>query len=552
MKHKTILGMFANTLEKYPSNPFVYYKKTLPILNLKTTQDLFTPYTYNDINTLKYKYNDIFREYNVKKSDNIVFVGANSPDWISSNFSSWNYGCNFVPIYNEQHIDVIEHIIWETEPKLVLYSKQSEEKIKKIKQMYNEKNNKSSIRLTHTNFLNYSEINFDKISELKSTNLTNLTNAENCGLILYTSGTTGLAKGVCLSIENLSSNINSIDKLIGNKFITESDKYFSFLPWSHIYGLNCELYYGMSKGASFYLNDDIKNISSNIIKSNPTIICSVPKLLYSIYDKLESNIFIKSLLATGTIEIFAPLIKKKIFGTNLRFINTGGSFISLHVLNFYKKLGIDIYQGYGLSETSPIISLNSHDANKLGSVGKILDCNQVKIVDGEIYVKGSNVFVGYYKNPDETTKSFDSKGYYKTGDNGSIDSDGYLHIDGRVKDLYKLTNGKYINPIFIENILMESEYISQVFVYGDSKPYNIVLVVFAQNSNTQNIPLDTQNKIIQEQITKLSGRMPKYSVPQKFLIVNPFTFEDKLLTAKMSLIRKNILSKYSDQIAKLY
>jgi long-chain acyl-CoA synthetase len=333
----------------------------------------------------------------------------------------------------------------------------------------------------------------------------------------------------------------SIDKKIGENFITEKDKYFNFLPWSHIYGLNCELYYGMSKGSSIYINDDINNLVSNMKKSEPSILCTVPKLLYSIYDKIESNKITKIITKKPLNNIFGTFIKNKIFGSNLRFINSGGASISPNILSFYENLNIPVYQGYGLSETSPIVSLNYQNNNKIGSVGKILDCNDIKIINDEILVKGSNVFNGYYKNLAETKNVFTSDGYFKTGDQGYLDSDGYLYITGRCKDLYKLLNGKYINPAYIENILMESEHIQQIFIYGDSKPYNIGLIV--SNSSYD---------IIKSEIKKISHKLKKYEIPEKILIVQPFTFEDKLVTAKLSLIRNNIYKKYQQEITELY
>lgn len=524
MCKKTILNLYLNTLDKHSNKSAFYYTHTLS-------------HTYLFINSLANKYKQIFVDNNVEKNSNIVFIGNNSIDWICANISTMQFGAKFIPIYESQHIDVINWIINETKPKIIFHSNPITKKIDKL--ILNEK----------INLLNYTNINFDEIPEYSFVKF--YPKPSDVNLILYTSGTTGNPKGVCLSNENLCSNIESIDRLIGKNFVTFNDKYFNFLPWSHIYGLNCELYYGMSKGASFYINDLIENIPKNIKKFEPTILCTVPKLLYSIYEKIELNKIAKLMINPNIIKFTGPIIKKKIFGSNLRFINTGGSSISSEILEFYKNLNINVYQGYGLSETSPIISLNTPQLNKLNSVGKILDCNDVKIVNGEILVKGSNVFKKYYLNPAETEKSFDSDGYFRTGDTGLIDADNYLYVNGRVKDLYKLTNGKYINPISIENILMESEYISQVFVYGDNKPYNIALIVCSQNINKLSQTNQTCT-IIYNSINKLSHKMKKYEIPKKILIVSPFTFEEKLLTPKMSMIRKNIFEKYSTQIEQLY
>lgn len=533
MNKLSILNMYFNSINKYGSNILF---KTPNLINGKNT------WTYESVDKQTNKFCYLFSEYNLKHNDRILYLGNNSPNWFSANIACYQFGGIFVPIYKSQHTDVINYIVKETKPKIIIGSFDDTNKI-----------NPTLIKNMRTNFIDPNVINFEIIPEIKSAKIkTQLQNKSDLDpiIILYTSGTTGLAKGVCLNNINLCSNIISVDKKIGSHYINNTDKYFNFLPWSHIYGLNCELYYGMSKGSSIFINDEISNIPINMKKSNPTIICSVPKLLYSIYDKIDSNKILKILMSTSfTTEpfnkIIGDLIKNKIFGSDLRFINSGGASISPNVLNFYSKLGIDVYQGYGLSETSPLISLNYPNNNKIGSVGKILDCNDVKIVNGEIFVKGLNVFSGYYLNQQETLKSFDNNDnnsdYFKTGDEGYLDSDGYLYITGRTKELYKLSNGKYINPVYIENILMESKHIHQIFVYGDSKPYNIALIV-----------TNSDHKTILSEIKKLSPKLKKYEIPEKILIVPAFTFEEKLLTAKMSLIRNNITKKYLNEINKLF
>lgn len=524
MNKINILNIYFNSINKFSSNILFRTPNTSKCKNI---------WTYESIDILTNKFKFLFAQSNVCNNDRILYLGNNSPQWFGANMACYQMRGIFVPVYKSQHTDVINHIIKETEPKIIMGSPDT---IKKI--------NPDLLKNIKSNILDLDSINYNDIPEFKTIQLS--TSDNSVSIILYTSGTTGLAKGVCLNQNNLCSNIISIDKKIGSEYINHNDKYFNFLPWSHIYGLNCELYYGISKGSSIYINDDVKNLISNMKNSNPTIICSVPKLLYGIYDKIQSNKISKTITSHPFTtkpfdKIVGKLIKNKIFGSDLRFINSGGASISPHILNFYSNLNIPVYQGYGLSETSPLVSLNYPSANKIGSVGKILDCNEVKIINNEILIKGSNVFAGYYKNTIDTSNVFDFDGYLKTGDQGYIDSDGYLFITGRCKDLYKLTNGKYINPSHVENILMESENIQQIFIYGDSKPYNIALIV----SNSS-------HDIILSEINKLSPKLKKYEIPEKILIVPPFTFEEKLLTAKLSMIRNNIFSKYHNQIEKLY
>jgi long-chain acyl-CoA synthetase len=308
------------------------------------------------------------KEHNVKKGDKIIYIGNNSIDWASVHIACYPLGLTFIPIYKNQQKNVIDYIVEETNPKIIFSE-------------------------SYENSINYNKLNKNELQEYKKEDFNVDENDSN--LILYTSGTTGLSKGVVLTNKNLISNIHSIDRLIGHNFITEHDHYLSFLPWSHIYAMNCELFYGMYKGASFYVNENLEDLMINIKKENPTIICSVPRLLYTIHNKLtseHSSYLTKLLMSESFIKYSSFLLKRKIFGKNLRMINTGGAAISEDILKFYKKLNIEIYQGYGLSETSPIISLNHQKLNKLGSVGKILDCNEVIIDDNEILIKGTNVF----------------------------------------------------------------------------------------------------------------------------------------------------------------
>lgn len=524
MNKNNLLNTYFNSINKYGSN--ILFKTP----NFIESQNIWT---YESIDILTNRFKFLFAQNNICNNDRILYLGNNSPQWFGANMACYQMGGIFVPVYKSQHTDVINHIVKETEPKIIIGSSDTKNKI-----------NPNLLKNIKPNILDLDIINYNDIPELKT--IQSFPSDDLTNIILYTSGTTGLAKGVCLSQNNLCSNILSIDKKIGSDYINHNDKYFNFLPWSHIYGLNCELYYGISKGSSIFINDDVKNLISNMKKSNPTIICSVPKLLYGIYDKIESNMITKKITSkpfnTKPFDkIIGKLIKNKIFGPDLRFINSGGAPISPHILNFYSNLGVPVYQGYGLSETSPLVSLNYPSANKIGSVGKILDCNDVKIVNNEILIKGSNVFRGYYKNATETSNAFDSDNYFKTGDQGYIDLDGYLFITGRSKDLYKLTNGKYINPSHVENILMESEHIQQIFIYGDSRPFNIALIVTNSSYST-----------VLNEINKLSPKLKKYELPEKILIVPPFTFEEKLLTAKLSMIRNNILKKYINQIEILY
>ena len=495
---KTLLELYKNSIKNNFNNIlFIYNKNTI---------------TYGSFNILVNKYKFLLKENNVKKNDNIVIIGKNSPDFAAINFASLSFGSLTVPIYHNQHNNVKDYIINETNPKIILSD------------------------IDYKNSINFNKLDMTKIDKYNNDDY--IPSEDDNNIILYTSGTTGNPKGILLTHKNLCSNLNSLNNMNPDNFVTEKDKFVSFLPWSHIYGLNCELYYAISKGSSIFINNNINELINDFNKENPTIICSVPRLLQGINEKLHSGKLNKILLNQYLLPYTKSIIKEKIFGKNLKFITSGGASISKELLEFYDKLDVPIYQGYGLSETSPMVSINTLNKNKFGSVGKVLDCNNVIIKNNEVLVKGDNVFNGYYEK--KIDNEFENE-YFNTGDTGYLDEEKYLYITGRTKELYKLDNGKYIAPSPIENIILNECRIKQIFIYGDNRPYNIALVV-SENSEME----------IMNDIQKLDKILKKYELPKKILKVDPFTFENNLLTPKMSIIRKNIYLKYSDDIDKLY
>jgi long-chain acyl-CoA synthetase len=258
---------------------------------------------------------------------------------------------------------------------------------------------------------------------------------------------------------------------------------------------------------------------------NPTILCAVPKLFQSIYSKINY-------IPTQYVK-YSPYLKNKIktsiFGKNFRFATVGGASISKELLEFYETLDIQLYQGYGMTETSPMVSLNVPNSNRIGSVGKILDCNKVIIdpISSEISVTGDNVMHGYYLHDQVNS-------LYRTGDIGSV-VDGYLYITGRIKEQYKLSNGKFVNPTQIEDILSTLPSIKQIMICAHkNQEYNVALCVS-----------DSSSDIVMKEILSISHKLKKYEIPKKIIVIKePFTIENGMLSAKYSLRRHNIILRY--------
>jgi long-chain acyl-CoA synthetase len=474
-----------------------------------------TPTTYTTYSDLAKKvlcFKDFLIAKGIGRQDNIVLIGDNSDDFMAVCQAGWSLGAVIIPMYEKQNPDVKNHIIAQTKPKIIFNSGPI------LKDMPCEQ-------------INHTTQTFEHIPN--NANLTE-TSKDDVAVIIYTSGTTGLPKGVVLSHYNIISNMKSADFRTQDLPVTVNDKYVSFLPWSHVYGLTCEILYLMWKGASTHLAN-IKELKEEFPRYNPTIICTVPKLL----SEISKNVAVAwlSWKYLSPIAYFVDL-RTKMFGTNLRHIACGGSNITKKTLKLFKNLGIEIYQGYGITECAPLISLNSLD-NRMGSVGKILDCNTVKLDEstGEILVTGTNVSSGYYLDPVATSESFvpiDDKVYFKTGDQGVIDEDGYLYITARLKETFKLENGKFCNPVTVESVITEHPDIKFAMVYANPGDEYTRLIVSTKLSESE----------VRAEVAKM--KIDKFLMPKQITVTPElFTVDNNLVTPKQSLRRKEILKRYN-------
>ena len=339
--------------------------------------------------------------------------------------------------------------------------------------------------------------------------------------LIYTSGTTGNPKGVILSHANIASNVNAIHECFP---MENGDRSLSFLPWAHVFGQTCELHGLFSMGASMAIAESVEKIIDNLAEVRPTLLFSVPRIFNKIYAGVQKQIATKpraiqiavqqalrlaakerngKKLMVAEHAAFNALTDKLVFskvrarfGGELKYAFSGGAAISRDVAEFIDSLGVTVYEGYGLTETSPIATANWPGHRKIGSVGRALPGVRVEIVigqpqmtakerrrkasvrdEGEIIVYGPNVMKGYFKRPEENAQVFTKDGGFRTGDQGYVDPAGYLYITGRIKEQYKLENGKYVVPSPLEEKLKLSPYILNAFVYGDNKPFNVALLV---------------------------------------------------------------------------
>lgn len=532
----------------------------------------------------------------VEKQDKVALVSKNRPEWLMLDMACQQIGATLCPIYPTTNVNELEFIFNDAGVKLAFISGQ--EILDKV----------TSIRSRVPSLLNvysFEELlsvdywktilalptagDFEKLKELKKN-----ISAGHCATIIYTSGTTGTPKGVMLSHHNIVSNVlNSV-----KSFPFENDvngKALSFLPLNHIFERMASYIY-INSGISIYYAESLDTIADNLKEIHPNIFCTVPRLLEKVYEKImakgaeltgmKHKLFYWAVAIGNNYDnnknqglsynLQLAIANKLIFskwrealGNNIKYIITGGAACQVRLLRIFTAAKIPIYEGYGPTENSPVISVNCQykDGTKFGTVGPVLQGQQVRLEpDGEICVKGPSVMMGYYKKPDLTAETI-IDGWLHTGDIGVFEEGKYLKITDRKKELFKTSGGKYVAPQPIENRMKESPFIEQMMVVGADQKFVGALIVpsmpnlkewmrqkeiqFTTNEDAVNHPkvlelyrelMDSFNKFFNhvEQIKRFE------------LLPNEWTIDSGELTPTLKLKRKVIMEKYKDVIGRIY
>ncbi|HZU83938.1 MAG TPA: long-chain fatty acid--CoA ligase [Polyangiaceae bacterium] len=412
--------------------------------------------------------------------------------------------------------------------------------------------------------------------------------------LIYTSGTTGKPKGVVLSHGNIVSNINALHEIFP---FEPDDRSLSFLPWAHSFG-QAELHVLLSMGCALALNRDVARLVDDLAEIRPTILVAVPRVFHRLYGAVQAQIRgrprpVRSLFSAGLrraarrsrgerlgpvdrilLRLADRLIFSKVrerFGGRLKYAISGSAALGREVGEFIDALGLTVYEGYGLTETSPIVSANYPGNRRLGSVGKAIPGVRVHIdravgdgVDGEIVIYGPNVMQGYHNRPEENAVVRLPDGGFRTGDLGRLDDDGYLYVTGRIKEQFKLENGKYVMPSPLEDELKLSPFIANAFIYGENKPWCVALVVpdaarLQQWAEEQRVPLADPTRdervraLVAREIDERSRSFKKFERPRAFaLVAEDFTAQGGLLTPTQKLKRRAIVARYRDWLEALY
>ena len=434
----------------------------------------------------------------------------------------------------------------------------------------------------------------DDATQNEVDDLSNSINSEDLATIIYTSGTTGRPKGVMLTHHNIVSNVLASDPRIPRvKGLQNSDiRILSFLPICHVFE-RMLFYLYQYNGYSVYFAESIDKMGDNIKEVKPHIMTVVPRLIEKVYDKiydkgtsaggLKSKIFLWALgvnkakqkigKPSGLMETIADKLVfskwREGLGGNIITLVSGSAALQPRLNKMFQNAGIPILEGYGLTETSPVISVNSFGKIKVGTVGHVLENLDVKIQeDGEITVKGPSVFKGYFKNEEMTKEVFTEDGYFKTGDIGHIDEEGYLHITDRKKEMFKTSGGKYVAPQVIENQAKASKFIEQIMVVGDGEKMPCALIQpdfnFVQHwaerkqINVGTTPEEMANspelkERINKEIDYLNTKLGSWEQIKRFeLTPEVWTIDSGVLTPTLKLKRKAVKERYIKLYNKMY
>lgn len=384
--------------------------------------------------------------------------------------------------------------------------------------------------------------------------------------IVYTSGTTGAQKGVMLTHSNFLTNISDILSVYS---ISTSDKALSFLPLSHVFERTAGYYTLIAKGATICYAQSQLTVAKDLQFIKPTVLISVPRLYEKIYAKIMMQTTgLKRKLLNWALDVGRgrgikswvadQLVFRKIrekTGGKLRFCVSGGAPLPPHLCDFFYTIGLLVLEGYGLTETSPVIACNTEHDFQFGTVGHPLPSLSLHVAeDGELIVHGPSVMSGYWQNESETCAAMTSDGGFKTGDLVKIDPQGYLKIVGRKKHLIVLSNGKNIAPNYVESMILKSKRIDQVMVVGDQKHFLTALIVPNYEIPEIKLAHPTELKhLIQSEIDRFQSALSNYEKVKKFAILDvPFQQENGMLTPTLKLKRNFIIAHYENTIKLMY
>jgi len=536
----------------------------------------------------------------IGKGDAVGIIANNRPEWAVLAFATFGRNASYVPMYEKELEKIWKYIIRDSGLKFLIVSKP--DIYEKVKGFPAEIPTLEKIYVIDSDREN-SLAALEKLGAEKPAPPL-IPHHDDIAVLIYTSGTTADPKGVLLSHGNITYNA-----LTGCRLFPELQKEqvgISMLPWAHSYAITAELTSWIHFGGTLGFMREVSTLAEDMRLVRPHFLVSVPRVFNKVYDTIQlrmsdeggtkKKLFDaacavarekRELAAAGKssllLNLKLALLDKLVFskiravvGGRIAGAMTGSAAMNKEIAEFFFDIGISIYDCYGLTETAPGITMNSSTAWKIGSVGQVMPGQKVIIdksvseegaEDGEIIVYGPNVMKGYHNKPQETAAVMTADGGFRTGDRGRLDEDGFLWITGRIKEQYKLNNGKYVFPAAIEEEIKLLPNVANAMIYGDGRPYNVCLVlpdfeVAARWAKKEGLTAepnallanpDFREMLIDEIREHLSKNFGNYEIPEKYhLISEDFTVDNRMLTQTLKLKRREVLDRYASEIEALY
>jgi long-chain acyl-CoA synthetase len=532
----------------------------------------------------------------VKRGDHVAIVSNNRVEWAAADFACFGLGAALVPMYEAQLSKEWAFICNDCSAVAIIAATEAiAAKCRELQQTVPSLKHVIGMAAPASD-----PTSFEALCDVGHKHPVPVItpDAKDTACLIYTSGTTGNPKGVILSHGNIASNITAVHALLP---LEQQDRSLSFLPWAHSFGHTVELLALFSMGSSMAICEDVSKIIDNLAEVKPTVLMSVPRIFNRIYDGVGKQMAGKpkavqalfrrglqaaakkrkgealSVLDQAMLTIADKVVFAKIrgkFGGRLKYAFSGGAALSREVAEFIDGLGIMVFEGYGLTETSPIATANRPGARRIGSVGQPIPGVRIVIdktetndpKNGEILVYGPNIMQGYFNRDEENKAVFTDDAGFRTGDLGYLDDEGYLFITGRIKEQYKLENGKYVAPAPLEEQLKLSPFITNVMVYGDNRLYNVALVVPDMDTlkawaSEQGISGGADALLTDPRaVAKVQSEVDKYGAEFKgfervkriTLLGEDFTLDNGMLTPSLKVKRRVVLQRYQGALDALY
>ncbi len=596
MTFTTVSQMFNHVTNQYPSKELYFYKKGNDWLGLSGSEIRST------VKDLAFG----LQSLEIGKGSNVALLSNNSPRWAMSDYGIICSGAATVSVYPTLIPSQVEYILNNSDSKVVFAENQ--EQMKKVMSSWgncpnlqyavvmDDSNKDSDERIF--NFMDFLDLGtkHEQDSEASFEDLISKPEPNDLLTLIYTSGTTGNPKGVKLTHGNMMSNVEGIKQDID---FDDTEVFLSFLPLSHSFERMGGHFTAFSVGSQVYYAESIETVPDNLREVKPTVVLSVPRLYEKMYAKVRAGLksapearqkifwwaigvgkeatryrlknqalpFVLGLKHKIADKLVYSKVKDRV-GGRLRFFVSGGAPLSQEIGEFFAAADIMILEGYGLSETSPVLTCNYPGSVRYGSVGKPLFNVDIEIADdGEILAKGPNIMTGYFNNEEATREAIDSDGWFHTGDIGHIDEDGFLFITDRKKNILVTSGGKNVAPAPMENALTNSPFIEQVVVIGDNRNFISALIVPTQEAVENELSAQGKSvsgseimsdhpdvkELLQKEVDEVMEGFSNYERVKEFAILpRLFTIEDGELTPTLKVIRKVVLDHFSAPVEKIY